>query len=142
MAKFSTDIHILILSGLFISPNVKAQDDVIYYQQNEYFTEDKKGELIFFDSFDVKSEIWVLETVVSPSANAKVENGTLIIDVNRGTTVWLKKKLSGNYVIEYSRKVIIENGENDRLCDLNQFWMADDPKNPEFFYPRKKFSGI
>jgi hypothetical protein len=36
-------------------------------------------------------------------------------------------------LIEYKRKVILDKGPNDRLSDLNQFWMATDPKNANLF---------
>ncbi len=57
----------------------------------------------------------------------------MVIDVDRGATVWLKEELSGNILIEYERKVVMEDGKNDRLSDLNQFWMAKDPQNTNLF---------
>ena len=62
-----------------------------------------------------------------------LKNGKLIINVDHGATVWFNKKLSGNILIEYHRKVIMNNGHNDRLSDLNQFWMATDPRQENVF---------
>jgi rhamnogalacturonan endolyase len=57
----------------------------------------------------------------------------LIIDVDDGATAWFNKKLFGNILIEYHRKVIVNDGPNDRLSDLNQFWMATDPRQENVF---------
>lgn len=93
----------------------------------------KKDSLIYENDFENTLSDFIVETKLSKTAAVKIENGKLIIDVDCGASVWLNKKLSGNYVIEYSRKVIMENGKNDRLSDLNQFWMANDPKNHNLF---------
>ena len=34
----------------------------------------------------------------------------------------------------------MNNGKNDRLSDLNQFWMASDPRNPDLFTRTGVFS--
>ena len=93
----------------------------------------EKDELLFEENFEEDLSQWVVETGYSPDANAGIKDGKLVIDVDRGATVWLKEELSGNILIEYDRKVIMEDGENDRLSDLNQFWMARDPKNANLF---------
>jgi len=93
----------------------------------------QKGNLIFKEDFDTDLKNWIAEFSTSPTSNITIKNGELVIDVQGGATVWLNKKLSGNLLIEYKRKVIIDNGRNDRLSDLNQFWMATDPKNKNLF---------
>lgn len=93
----------------------------------------EKDELLFEENFEGDLSQWVIETGDSPDANAGIKEGKLVIDVDRGATVWLKEELSGNILIEYERKVILENGKNDRLSDLNQFWMAKDPQNDDLF---------
>ena len=62
------------------------------------------------------------------------------MDTWGGITVWLNKKLSGNIRIEYDRVVKMEKGCNDRVSDLNQFWMATDPKTDSLFTRRGKFA--
>ena len=88
----------------------------------------QKSELLYQDNFDHDMKNWVVETPDSPNSKVETENGKLIIDVDHGATVWFNKKLSGDILIEYNRKVIMDNGHNDRLSDLNQFWMANDPR--------------
>lgn len=68
-----------------------------------------------------------------PGSKVHIKDGQLLLDTKGGVTVWLNKKLSGNIRIEYTRKVIIDTGRNDRLSDLNTFWMASDPKNNNLF---------
>ena len=92
-----------------------------------------KGELLYQDDFENGMDNWVAETPESPYSKIMTVEGKLVIDVDNGATVWLNKKLSGNILIEYHRKVIMNNGHNDRLSDLNQFWMAIDPRNESVF---------
>jgi len=82
----------------------------------------------------------VVETPDSANSKVGIENGKLVIDVDHGATVWFNKKLSGNILIEYSRQVIMNNGRNDRLSDLNQFWMATDPRQENVFTRSGTFS--
>ena len=93
----------------------------------------QNGNLIFKEDFDTNLKNWIAEFSPSTTSTVAIKNGKLVIDVPGGATVWLNKKLSGNLLIEYKRKVILDNGPNDRLSDLNQFWMATDPKNKNLF---------
>jgi len=93
----------------------------------------KKEKLLYQDDFDNGIKNWVVETPDSPYSIVETKNGELIIDVDHGATVWFNKKLSGNILIEYHRKVFVNNGHNDRLSDLNQFWMATDPQRENVF---------
>jgi len=62
-----------------------------------------------------------------------IQDSRLVIDVNSGATIWYKKKLSGNLLIEFNRKVVMADGANDRLSDFNFFWMATDPRDEDLF---------
>ena len=93
----------------------------------------EKEKLLYQDDFDNGIINWVVETPGSPYSKVETKNRKLIIDVDHGATVWFKKKLSGNILIEYHRKVIVNKGRNDRLSDLNQFWMATDPRRENVF---------
>ncbi len=93
----------------------------------------QKKQLLYQDNFDQGMENWVVETPDSPNSKVGIEDRKLIIDVDDGATVWFNKKLSGNILIEYHRNVITNNGPNDRLSDLNQFWMATDPRQENVF---------
>ena len=71
---------------------------------------------------------WHIETEQPGTISAK--EGTLSIDVPRGCTVWFTQELSGNIMIEYDARMIraATPGPNDRVSDLNCFWMATDPR--------------
>jgi hypothetical protein len=123
---------IFIITALFtacIHPTKKNKSYIPYTINN----------LIYEDNFSENSGSWILEYPDSPNSEILFKDNKLVIDVNGGTTVWYNQKLSGNFLIEYKRKVIIENGENDRLSDLNQFWMATDPHNEDLFTRSGKF---
>ncbi len=94
-----------------------------------------KGKLLFSENFNqsLDSSIWIAEIAAQPNSTVYVKDGKLVLDTKGGVTVWLNKKLKGNYMIEYKRKVLIQGGPNDRLSDLNQFWMATDPQNKNLF---------
>ena len=92
-----------------------------------------KGKRLYRDNFKGELKNWVIETPSAPGSKVLSVNNKLMINVKGGATVWLKQKLSGNILIEYTQRVILQGGPNDRLSDLNQFWMASDPKNPNLF---------
>jgi rhamnogalacturonan endolyase len=93
----------------------------------------KRGKLLFKDNFNRRLNNWVSEYKKSDVSEIKVKNRKLLIDVDGGATVWYKRKLSGDIMITYKRRVLVQQGRNDRLSDLNQFWMATDPRNPNLF---------
>jgi hypothetical protein len=100
----------------------------------------KVGKLLYKDDFNNGLKDWIVEVAKSPNSTVVIKNSKLVIDVAGGATIWLNKKLSGNLMITYKRKVIIDGGPNDRLSDLNQFWMASDPKNENLFTRSGVFS--
>lgn len=89
--------------------------------------------LIFKDAFDKLSARWIVETPAHKNSRVVADKNKLVIDVAAGATVWLDEKLEGGYLIEFTRKVLVDSGVNDRLSDLNVFWMAKDPKNVNTF---------
>lgn len=94
-----------------------------------------KGKLIFSDDFNSSrnKSVWITEIAAQPDSKVYIKDQQLILDTKGGVTVWLNKKLSGNIRIEYARKVLVDTGKNDRLSDLNTFWMATDPRNNNLF---------
>lgn len=97
------------------------------------FAQDKVS-LLFTDDFaKLDSSNWISEIAPLPNSTVYCKDGSLILDTKGGVTVWYKKPLSGNIRIEYTRKVLVEGNENDRLSDLNTFWMASDPRNKDLF---------
>jgi len=94
-----------------------------------------KEKLIFSDEFNTTfdSNLWIAEIAPQPNSAVYTKDGKLFLDTKGGVTVWLNKKLSGNVRIEIVRTVLIDSGINDRLSDLNTFWMASDPKDKNLF---------
>ena len=93
----------------------------------------KPGKLIYQDDFDTDLRQWQVESADTINSDISVGNNQLLIDAAKGATVWFKQKLSGDILIRYTRKVVMEQGRNDRLSDLNQFWMATDPLDQNIF---------
>lgn len=82
---------------------------------------------------------WVVEAAPDEDSVARTKDGKLVIDSKGGITVWLNKRLEGNIQIEYERTVLMHGKKNDRLSDLNQFWMAQDPRNAKLFTRKGTF---
>jgi hypothetical protein len=94
----------------------------------------KKEKLIFSEDFtSLDTNLWIAEIAPQPNSTIYIKKGNLILDTKGGVTVWLNKKLRADIRIEYTRKVLVDSGINDRLSDLNTFWMATDPKNKNLF---------
>jgi len=90
---------------------------------------------LFQDSFSkaLDTSVWKIELDPKPNSSVYIKDGKLILDTKGGVTVWLNKLLKGNLLIEYDRTVLQTGNENDRVSDLNQFWMAIDPANANLF---------
>lgn len=93
----------------------------------------------FSKPLDCKEWVAEMDNLPGHTSTVYTHNNALVLDTRGGVTVWLNKKLSGNIQIEYKRVVRMGSGCNDRLGDLNQFWMATDPKNANLFTRRGKF---
>jgi rhamnogalacturonan endolyase len=76
---------------------------------------------------------WKVERTPEPNSNVYTKDHKLVLDTRGGVTVWLNQFLEKNIRIEYDRKVVMAGGVNDRLSDLNNFWMASDPRNKNLF---------
>ncbi|WP_159518088.1 DUF6250 domain-containing protein [Sunxiuqinia indica] len=120
-------VSFLLLSGIQNAATAQSKTGQACVEQYQ------KGRLLYQDSFDQGLRNWIAEVESTPDSRAFIEDEKLVIDVGGGATVWLNKKLSGNILIEYKRTVIMNDGPNDRLSDLNQFWMATDPENENLF---------
>ena len=69
---------------------------------------------------------WLVEQM--PGGTVTMRDGALVIDDNAGCTVWLREKLTAPVVITYEATIVARDGPNDRVSDLNYFWMARDPQ--------------
>ena len=99
----------------------------------------ERGALLHRDDFGGALNGYVSEYARKPGNVVTNRDGRLLIDVDSGATVWLDKPLSGNLLISYTRRVVVDGGPNDRLSDLNQFWMARDPARESLFTRTGKF---
>ncbi len=100
---------------------------------------DIEATLIYEDNFDEGLKNWQVEQM--PGGTVEVKNSKLEIEDVKGCTVWLKEKFKGSIVIEYDVFLIDEGGPNDRVSDLNCFWMASDPKNPSNLFANSEKRG-
>jgi len=86
-----------------------------------------QGPLLFSDDFRSLAR-WTAELekggTVAPRA------GLLDIDVPAGCTLWFRPELEGPILIQYEARMIKAGGPNDRVSDLNAFWMATDARSP------------
>lgn len=64
-------------------------------------------------------------------SQVSIIDGALDIEASGGATIWLKQKLKAPIEIRYTAYVVGNEGTNDRVSDLNCFWMARDPRCPE-----------
>jgi hypothetical protein len=86
------------------------------------------GQLQYKEDFDSDLSRWSSE--LEKGGAVSIKNGALDIDVPAGCTVWFKPLLSGPLLIQYDATVISAGGPNDRVSDLNCFWMARDSRGP------------
>ena len=97
--------------------------------------ENKKVEQKIRDCFDMGLSSWVVEDE-SDSAIFEFHHDTLSIKSPAGLTLWYNRKLSGEYQISYSISLQINGRVGERLSDMNCFWAATDPLNPDDFFAR------
>jgi rhamnogalacturonan endolyase len=107
------------IAAVLFCTRAQAQNDKLIYSTDFTNPPDKKE--------------WITEIEPKTPASVYTEKNRLILDTRGGVTVWLNKRLTGDIRIEYDRTVLMEGGANDRTSDLNQFWMATDPRNKNLF---------
>lgn len=94
------------------------------------------AQLIFQDDFRHGLDHWFLEAAAPGRVEAR--DGVLTIDVPAGCTLWLRQPLESPILIEYQARAVQAGGPNDRVSDLNCFWMAFDPEHPEDLFARPR----
>jgi hypothetical protein len=94
------------------------------------------GEILFTDDFSDDLSNWLAE-----GTQPQLTKGRMELDTPVGTTIWFKPRLFGNVLIEYDVIVIDHKGTNDRVSDLNCFWMATDPANPDNLFAASRQRG-
>jgi len=96
---------------------------------------------LFSEDFSevLNTKKWISEIESIPNSSVYTQNNRLVLNTKGGVTVWFNQVLSGNYEISFKRKVIIADGKNDRLSDLNVFWLAHTADNSNLFTRQGKF---
>ena len=72
---------------------------------------------------------WSIEQM--PGGTVATRGEALVIDDVGGATVWWREKIAAPVEISYDVTVVSRGGPNDRVSDVNCFWMASDPKAPD-----------
>jgi rhamnogalacturonan endolyase len=90
------------------------------------------GATLFGDDFTGGLTRWATE--LEKPGVVRARDGVLTIDVPAGCTVWFRPELEGAVMIEYEARMVQAGGPNDRVSDLNAFWMANDtaPRSGKF----------
>jgi hypothetical protein len=91
---------------------------------------------LLIDAFRSGLGQWTAE--LEKGGHVVASNGVLSIDVPAGCTVWFKPELSGALEIRYEARMIRAGGPNDRVSDLNVFWMATDARSPGDLFATKR----
>lgn len=87
------------------------------------------GPILHSDDFTAGLDQWLLQA--HQPGRVAAAGGILDIDVPAGTSLWFRQRLSGPIAIRYEAQAVSEGGPNDRVSDLNAFWMATDPAAPD-----------
>lgn len=90
--------------------------------------------LILNDDFSGKESAgnYIIEKSNKDTNAVLFRDGQMELDSEGGLTVWYREKLKGDIRISFDRMVVMAGGPHDRLSDLNQFWMANDPGDQLF----------
>jgi Domain of unknown function (DUF6250) len=84
--------------------------------------------VLYRDGFTRGLRQWVVEQ--QPGGTVTARGGSLVIDGPGGCTVWFRPELTAPVEIRYQIEAVSAGGRNDRVSDLNCFWMARDPRAP------------
>lgn len=87
-----------------------------------------EGRLLYRDDFRHGLGDWVVEA--ERPGRIAAEGGALDIDVPAGVTLWFRHELRGPVEIDYDVAAVSKGGSNDKVSDVNAFWMATDSRAP------------
>lgn len=90
---------------------------------------------ISLEEFDRK---WEVES--EGPYKLKLTGDTIELTASKGLSLWYRDKMTGSVTIEYDAQVVGESAD-DRLSDLNCFWMASDPMADDVFQNLEKRGG-
>jgi hypothetical protein len=83
--------------------------------------------LVPFFTCAAETATWKIEQMTGGTST--VHDGTLEILDAAGCTAWWSERLIAPIEITYEVTVVDQGGPQDRLSDLNCFWMAQDPRS-------------
>lgn len=86
------------------------------------------GALLYSDCIEPALADWSIE--LERGGAVSVAGGIMDVDVPAGATIWFRHRLSGPVLIAYEARAVDKGGPNDRVSDINCFWMATDPRSP------------
>lgn len=66
---------------------------------------------------------WVVEAE-DPAARVTERGGIIDIETAKGLTLWWRKPVAAPVVIRFEAMAVSQGGANDKVSDLNAFWMA------------------
>ncbi|HYL78905.1 MAG TPA: DUF6250 domain-containing protein [Bryobacteraceae bacterium] len=95
-----------------------------------------QGPVLFTEDFRQGLAHWSSE--LEKPGRVSVCGGVLTIDVPAGCTLWFRPELRGAVMIEYQARMVQAGGRNDRVSDLNAFWMATDARTPDDLFATKR----
>jgi hypothetical protein len=125
---FSAVVRRAVIAGLMFAA-VAASGQVV---DRRY----RVGKVLFADDFRHGMGEWRVE--LERPGSVAASGGLLDIDVPAGATVWFRRELSGPVMIQYEATAVSAGGANDRVSDLNCFWMATDPASPGNIFARPR----
>jgi hypothetical protein len=85
---------------------------------------ERYGAVLHQDDFRDGLSQWHIE--LERPGRITAQMGVLEIDVPGGATLWFKQPLQSPVAIEFEATAVKARGRNDRVSDLNCFWMAND----------------
>jgi hypothetical protein len=94
------------------------------------------GKRLFSDDFLGGMARWVAESEKPGTVQAR--GYVLDIDVPAGCTLWFRPELQSPVMIQYEARMVRAGGPNDRVSDLNAFWMATDGRSPDNLFATKR----
>jgi hypothetical protein len=95
-----------------------------------------RGDRLFSDDFRDGLAQWRSE--LEKPGKVEAHGAVLTVDVPAGCTLWFAPELEGAVEVEYRARLVRAGGPNDRVSDLNAFWMATDARSPEDLFATKR----
>jgi hypothetical protein len=96
----------------------------------------KLGAVVASDDFNHGLDQWAIE--LEQPGKVRATDGVLDIDVPAGATLWFKHELAAPVAIVFEATAVSAGGPNDRVSDMNTFWMATNEGEPSTPFARPR----